>query len=134
MRLTVTLTLAFVLALALAPPSPALAATPASQADLDSLSLDNVLSSAGKNAGSVVGQVDRIAFGSQGATVTLEGGKQVRLDFSGLTGVSGGPNYLGWAMLLFGASVAARLLSSVARILRPLSAARRRRRRDHDDW
>lgn len=107
-------------------------------------SLGDLLPSSGSGssnpASKVIGQVEKVAFGSQGATVTLEGGKQIRLDFSGLTGVSGGPNYIGWAMVLFGMSVATRLLSSLARVLRPITRASnmsrmaRRARYDDDEY
>lgn len=98
-----------------------------------SVSLESLLSSAGGGRAPALGQVDRIALGSKGATVTLEGGKSIRLDFTGLTGVSGGPNYLGWGMVLFGMSVATRLLSTVARVLRPFTP-RSRKRRYEDEW
>lgn len=106
---------------------PALAAEAAAPVSLESL-----LSSAGGAKAPALGQVDRIDLGSRGATVTLEGGETVRLDFSGLTGVSGGPNYLGWGMVLFGMSVATRLLSTVARVIRPFAPRRSRRRYDDD--
>lgn len=97
------------------------------------ISLDSLLAKTGTGAGGapVLGQVERIELGSRGATVTLEGGEAVRLDFSGLAGVDGGPNYLGWGMVLFGMSVATRLMQTVARVARPFSP-RRRRRRDDD--
>ncbi|MRR13207.1 hypothetical protein EG835_12295 [bacterium] len=79
-----------------------------------------------------LGQVERIALGSRGATVTLEGGQEIGLDFSGLAGVGGGPNYVGWAMVLFGLSVVARLLTALSRILRPFGYSGRRRRRDDE--
>lgn len=74
----------------------------------------------------VLGKVQKVAVGSKGATITLDGGKQVNLDFGGLNGAAGGANYIGWAMVLFGLSVVTRLLSTIARILRPFSAPRRR--------
>lgn len=105
-----------------ASPSPAVAGS-------TTIPLDSLLAS--QTAGApTIGQVERIAIGSRGATVTLENGEEVGLDFSGLAGVGGGPNYVGWGMVLFGLSVAARLFSSVSRILRPF---RRRRSRHEDD-
>lgn len=77
------------------------------------------------NAAGVVGKVEKIALGSTGATVTLNGGKQVKLDFTGLSGVTGGPNYVGWGMVLFGMSIVTRMLSTVSRILRPFAPRRR---------
>lgn len=138
MRSSLTLLIVSLL-LALALPGIAVGAEPELPSEvteqMSSLSLDEVLPSGtgAGSAGQIIGQVEHIAFGSQGATITLEGGKQVRLDFSGMTGTGGGPNYIGWAMVLFGMSVATRLLSSIARVLRPLSMVPRRRRRYHDE-
>lgn len=107
----------------------ALLAPPPARAGSTTIPLGSLLAS--QTAGApTIGQVERIAIGSRGATVTLENGEEVGLDFSGLAGVGGGPNYIGWAMVLFGLSVAARLISSVSRILRPFG--RRRSRRDDD--
>lgn len=107
----------------------ALSASPSpARAGSTTIPLGSLLAS--QTAGApAIGQVERVAIGSRGATVTLENGEEVGLDFSGLAGVGGGPNYVGWGMLLFGLSVAARLISSVSRILRPIS----RRRSRHDD-
>lgn len=96
-------------------------------------SLSELLSDAPTSGISPIGRVEKIALGSRSATVTLEGGEEILLDFSGLAGVEGGPNYVGWGMLLFGLSVATRLLSTVTRLSRPFSAERRRRRRYEDD-
>lgn len=97
------------------------------------ISLDSLISSTGAGRGTpVLGQVERIELGSRGATVTLEGGEAVRLDFSGLAGVDGGPNYLGWGMMLFGMSVATRLLQTMARVVRPFAPRRRRRRDEYE--
>lgn len=93
-------------------------------------SLDSILSSKAGGAGSVVGQVKRVELGSRNATITLAGGQQVQLDFSALLGKGGGSNYLGWGMLLFGASVATRLLATIARFMRPFRSARRDREYD----
>lgn len=74
----------------------------------------------GKAAGSTLGQLENLQVGSQGATVTV-GGKEVGLDLGGLTGSqgSGGNGYMGMGMMFFGASVLTRLLSTIARIVRP---------------
>lgn len=96
-------------------------------------SLSELLSEAPTGGISPIGRVEKIALGSRGATVTLEGGEEILLDFSGLAGGEGGPNYVGWGMLLFGLSVATRLLATVTRLTRPFAAARRRRRRYEDD-
>ncbi len=99
----------------------------------DPASLSKLLSSA--SAGGklpAIGRVENIAIGSKGATVTLEGGEDIRLDFSGLSGVSGSPNYVGWGMLLFGLSVVTRLLQTLSRLVRPFAPRRRRRR--YDDY
>ncbi len=74
----------------------------------------------GTGPGELVKQVERVSLGSQSATVTLEGGDTFVVDFSDLAGGSGGPNYLGWGMLLFGASVGMRLLSTFLRLARSL--------------
>lgn len=136
----VRLVIAFMLCATMALLLPALcvAAQPALPAGVSEqvASLGDLLpssGSAGKPGTNVIGQVERVALGSDCATVTLRGGKQIRLDFAGLTGIDGGPNYLGWAMLLMGASVATRLLSSLARVLRPISMVSRRRRDRFDD-
>ncbi|MHB9003046.1 MAG: hypothetical protein ACYC6C_03150 [Coriobacteriia bacterium] len=101
---------------------------PPARAGSTTIPLESLLSS--QTAGApTIGQVERIAIGSRGATVTLENGEEVGLDFSGLAGVGGGPNYVGWGMVLFGLSVVARLFSSVLRIVRPFG----RRRSRHDD-
>lgn len=96
-------------------------------------SLSELLAEAPTGGVSPIGRVEKVALGSRAATVTLEGGEEVVLDFSGLAGAAGGPNYVGWGMLLFGLSVATRLLSTVTRLSRPFAAGRRRRRRYEDD-
>ncbi|PKQ29839.1 MAG: hypothetical protein CVT60_03340 [Actinobacteria bacterium HGW-Actinobacteria-10] len=107
----------------------ALFAPPSAHAESTTIPLGSLLAS--QTAGApTLGQVERIAIGSRGATITLENGDEVGLDFSELAGVGGGPNYVGWAMVLFGLSVATRLISSVHRILRPFG--RRGNRHDYD--
>lgn len=96
-------------------------------------SLSELLSEAPTSGISPIGRVEKISLGSRGATVTLEGGEEILLDFSGLAGAQGGPNYVGWGMLLFGLSVATRLLATVTRLFSPLAARSRRRRRYEDD-
>lgn len=93
-------------------------------------SLGTLMEAAPDVTGSLVGQVERVDFGSRATTVTLEGGKQIVLDFSGVSGVGGGPNYIGWAMVIFGMMVASRLLSAVARLARPFTLVAGRRRRN----
>jgi hypothetical protein len=109
-----------------------LAAAEEAVSDPRAESLGTLLEAAPAVTGSVARQVERVDFGSRGTTVTLEGGKRIVLDFSGVSGVGGGPNYIGWAMLVFGMMVASRLISAVARLTRPLSLLGRRRRRDDD--
>lgn len=78
----------------------------------------NTLSQAAQSS---VGQLENLKIGSQGATLTV-GGKEVGVDLSGLTGGSsgsGGNGYMGMGMMFFGASVLTRLLSTIARIVRP---------------
>ncbi len=95
-------------------------------------SLSDLLSATPSGSVSPIAQVKRVDLGAKSATITLQGGEQVLLDFGELVGVGGGPNYLGWAMVVFGLSVAVRLLSTLVRLSRPFAAARRRRRYDDE--
>lgn len=78
---------------------------------------------------SALGQVKNVQVGSQGATVTLAGGREIGIDLGGVMGGragGGGSNVMGIGMLLFGLSVLTRLLSTIARIIGPRRAPRER--------
>lgn len=130
--LTAALALAaFALCWAVWPAHYAVAQEPDVEVDVQSLGA--LLSQAPTSAASPIAQVERVDFGSRGATITLQGGQTILLDFSGVSGVGGGPNYVAWAMVLFGLSVITRLLSTLARLGAPFSRRRGRTRRRDDD-
>jgi hypothetical protein len=105
-------------------PAGLLAADPPNEADSPLADVaDKVL---GQGLPSMSGKVKKVELGSSGATVTLSAGDEIEIDLSGLTGAGGGTNYLGIGMLLFGLSVATRLLSTLSRLTRPFAGRRRR--------
>lgn len=75
-------------------------------------------------AGAVLSAVDDAEISASGATITVAGGKKVRIDFSGKNAT-----YLKFGVLAFCASVFTRLLNTLSRIMRPFTRVRRRRRR-----
>lgn len=112
------------LLVAAVPVSPAVAEAPA-------LTASSIPSATGADVGSliptpgaVLSAVDEAEISASGATITVAGGKKVRLDFSGKNAT-----YLKFGVLAFCASVFTRLLNTLSRITRPFTRVRRRRRR-----
>ncbi len=72
--------------------------------------------------------VKAIDLDSHGITVRLATGQKMRLDLGAMTGPGGQLNYFGWGMLMFGLSIAMRLLSTIGRVFQPILGRGRRDR------
>lgn len=88
----------------------------------------DALGSALPTAGTVLSAIDDAEVSASGATITVAGGKTIKVDFSGKGGT-----YLKLGVLAFCASMLTRLLNTFSRIMRPFTRRGRRRRRRYDD-